>query len=153
MDRFRQDEGLPATVGALSQAAEIDFQGFHAGHIGILNIAMELHEKAAAPHYPAVHLYCERVSNDLREKFRRFSGTVRLVAEARVSQSKMDGLERRSQVLADAITEVLDAARGDWGDGMFFGGSYEVTFGPVKTGGKNFVQSTKVSFEVNVSSD
>jgi hypothetical protein len=153
LDLFRGEQGLPAALGALSEAAEVDFNGFHAGHIGMLNVAFELLEKATAPHYPTVHLYCEKVTNELREKFRRFSGKVRLTAEARVSQSRMDGLERRSQVLADAITEVLDGSRGDWGSGMFYDGAYEVSFGPVKPGGRNFVQTTKVTFEVCVSAD
>jgi hypothetical protein len=34
---------------------------------------------------------------------------------------------------------------------MFYAGGYDVEFGPVKRGGKNFLQSAKVSFEVDVS--
>ena len=36
------------------------------------------------------------------------------------------------------MTKALSASRGDWGDGMFYTGGYEVSFGRVKQGGKNF---------------
>lgn len=150
---FRGERGLPAAVGALSAAADIDVGIFHAAQVKALNVAPELAGKPSAAKYPAVHVYCERVTNEMREKFRRFSGTVRMVAEARVSQSHMDGIERKSQLLADAVTEVLDGARGDWGNGMFYGGGYEIVFGAVKEGGKNYLQATKVSFEVSASAD
>ena len=153
MNLFCGDQGVPGMVSALSIAADVDTPPFHADQVQLLNVAPELAEKATVARYPLVHLHCERVTNQLREKFRRFSGKVRMVAEARVSQSRMDGIERASQLLSDATTEVLDASRGDWGNGMFFTGGYEISYGPVKQGGKNFIQVTKIAFEVDVSSD
>jgi hypothetical protein len=55
------------------------------------------------------------------------------------------------QLYVDAVTRVLDRSRGDWSEGMYYTGGYEVTFGAVKRGGKNFVQTAKVAFEVGVS--
>lgn len=153
MDLFRGAQGLPGMVSALSTAADTGPLPFEADQVQLLNVAPELAEKATVARYPLVHLYADRVTNQLREKFRRFSGKVRLVAEARISQSRLDGIERASQLLSDAITEVLDASRGAWGNGMYFGGGYEITYTPVKPGGKNFIQVTKISFEVDVSSD
>jgi hypothetical protein len=49
------------------------------------------------------------------------------------------------------VTQVLDQNRGDWGEGMYYTGCYEATFGPVKHGGLNFIQIGKVTFEVGVS--
>jgi hypothetical protein len=34
---------------------------------------------------------------------------------------------------------------------MFYAGGYEASFGPVKQGGKNFIQVAKVTFEIGVS--
>jgi hypothetical protein len=153
MDLFRANEGLPGMVSALSTAADVKALTFGADQVQLLNVAPELAEKASVARYPLVHLYTERVTNQLREKFRRFSGKVWLVAEVRISQSHLDGIERASQLLADAVTEVLDANRGAWGNGMYFAGGYEIAYGPVKQGGKNFIQLTKVTFEVDVSSD
>ncbi len=147
------DNGLPAAVGALSTASGIIHPPFPPELVRMSNIAADLAEKSTVARYPQVTLYCDRVSNRLKEKFRRFSGTVTLTAEARVSHINLEGIEDNSHLLADAVTEVLDANRGDWGNGMYFGGAYEVSYGPVKAGGKNFIQITKVTFDVEVSSD
>ncbi|HZT38177.1 MAG TPA: hypothetical protein VFA28_09770 [Bryobacteraceae bacterium] len=139
---------------ALTQAAEaagITMPPISAGQIIAQNVAADVTEKTAGAKYPAVHVYCDKVTNSLREKFRRFSGTVRMIAEARMSQDRLEGLEQRSQTLADAITDVLDQSRGDWGQGMFYAGGYELSFTPVKHGGRNFIQIVKISFEVDVS--
>ncbi len=146
--------GESGVGNALTQAAEaagITMPPISAGQIIAQNVAADVTEKTAGAKYPAVHVYCEKVTNSLREKFRRFSGTVRMVAEARMSQDRLEGLEQRSQTLADAITDVLDQSRGDWGQGMFYSGGYELSFTPVKHGGRNFIQIVKISFEVDVS--
>ena|SRR6266404_1003548 len=114
-------------------------------------IAPELAEKTAGAKYPAIHVYCGKVSNLLREKFRTFSGEAQMVAEVRVSQDRLEGLEAQTQSFAEAVTGALDGERGDWGDGMFFGGGYEIAYGPVKHGGRNFLQIAKVTFTVEVS--
>jgi len=40
-------------------------------------VALELVERATAVHYPAVNVYCEKIANQLVEKFRTFSGPPR----------------------------------------------------------------------------
>jgi hypothetical protein len=115
------------------------------------NTAAELAEKTAGVKYPAIYVYCGKVANLLREKFRTFSGEAQMVAEVRVSQDRLDGLEAQTQLFAEAVTGALDSKRGDWGDGMFFGGGYEIGYGPVKHGGRNFLQIAKVTFTVEVS--
>jgi hypothetical protein len=150
---FRSGGILSAAIAALADGAELQTDALRIAQISGLNVAAELAEKTGAVKYPLIYLYCERAINEQREKFRRFSGRVLLTAEARVSQSRMDGIQSKSQVLADAITEVLDSVRGNWAEGMFYGGRYEIIYGPVKPGGKNFVQVTKVTFEVIASAD
>jgi hypothetical protein len=147
------DIGLNTVVAQLSEAAGILMPAFAREQLKAQNIAAEIAEKSAGASYPAVHIYCERVSNTLREKFRAFSGTARMVMEARVSQDRLEGLEQKSQLMADAMTNVLDASRGDWGMGAFYTGGYDVTFGPVRHGGRNYLQITKVVFDVDVSAN
>jgi hypothetical protein len=38
------------------------------------NVAADLAEKTASVKYPVLHIYCDRVVNSLKEKFRVFSG-------------------------------------------------------------------------------
>jgi hypothetical protein len=74
-----------------------------------------------------------------------------MVIEARVSQDRLDQIETNLQAYMDAITQVLDNSRGDLGAGIFFAGKYEVTFGGVKHGGRNFLQIAKVAFALEIS--
>jgi hypothetical protein len=101
--------------------------------------------------YPVFYVYCEKISNQLREKFRTFSGRARMAVEVRVSQEGLEELGRKTELYAEAVTDVLDRNRGDWGGGLFYGGGYEVAFGAVKRGGKGFVQTAKIGFDVEVS--
>jgi hypothetical protein len=69
----------------------------------------------------------------------------------RVSHDRLESLDQLLELHVEAVTDVLDSHRGDWGGGIFYAGGYEVTFAGAKHGGKNFVQSAKVVFDVNVS--
>jgi hypothetical protein len=117
------------------------------------NVAAELAEKTAGAWYPGLYVYCDRVINDQVEKFRTFSGRVRVGIDVRHSQDRLEGLADSMELLVDAVGDVLATNRGDWLDGMFYGGKYEVSLGPVKHGGKNFIQTAKVTFEIGVSKD
>ena len=88
--------------------------------------------------YPVVQVYSDRVRNLLTEKFRTFSGKVRTVAEVRVSQDRIEGIEDQLRLYVDAVTQVLDTNRGSWGQGAFFTGGYEVNFDPVTAGREEF---------------
>lgn len=151
VDLLADASGLAAAVASLTTDSGVDLPAIPASQVVAQNTAAETLEKSAGAAYPAVHVYCERLKNELREKFRTFSGKARLVAEVRASQDRQEGLEPRVQLYVEAVTQVLDANRGDWGQGMFFTGGYEVAFGPVRHGGKNFLQTAKVTFEVDVS--
>lgn len=143
--------GLPSSIGAIAAAENVVLESIGVRQVVTENVAAELIERSASVRYPMVHLYCERISNTLREKFRTFSGRAHLVMELRVSSDRVEELERKLQLYVDAATRVLDKNRGDWGDGVFYGGTYEVTFGPVRRGGKHFLQMAKVGLEVDVS--
>jgi hypothetical protein len=115
------------------------------------NVAAEISDLSTADKYPLVYVYCTKVVNQLREKFRSFSGDAQMTVEVRVSQDRLDQIESALQAYVDAITQVLDGSRGDWGDGFFFDGEYEVTFGGVKHGGRNFLQIGKIAFALEIS--
>ncbi len=115
------------------------------------NVAADIAEKSAGAQYPVAVVYCEKIANELREKFRSFSGTVQLVIEVRHSADRLGGVEYALEQITDTVTGILSASRGDWGNGMFYNGAYQVSYGGVKRGGKNFLQTAKVSCEVGVS--
>ncbi len=145
------DSGVGPAAAELAVEAGVSLPGIPADHIAGQNVTSEIAERAASVKYPVIYVYCDKVVNQLREKFRTFSGKVHVVVEARVSQDQLEGLETALQLYVDAITEVLDGNRGDWGQGMFYTGGYEVTFQPVRHGGRNLLQVAKVGFEVDIS--
>ena len=78
-------------------------------------------EHSTVTKYPIVCVYCNKIANLLREKFRTFSGDADMVVEARVSQDRLDRhRDASTQLYIDAITQVLDSNRGDWGNGVFY---------------------------------
>lgn len=143
--------GLGAVIGNLAQNSSETLPVPRPPHVAQQNTPVALVEKALAVRYPAVLIYADRVQNLLTEKFRVFSGKIRTVAEVRISQDRIEGLEDQVRLHVDAVTQVLDSNRGDWGQGMFFAGPYEVKFEPVQHGGQNFIQVAKVTFEVDLS--
>jgi len=145
------NEGLPAAVEALVLQQGLSLPAIGLQQIMAQNVAADISEQSTMTIYPAVYVYCNKVVNECREKFRTFSGDAELVVEARVSQDRLDQLETNLQAYVDAITQVLDNSRGDWGGGAFFDGGYEVTFGGVKHGGRNFLQIAKVAFVLEIS--
>ena len=150
VQRITGPGGVNAGLGALTQA-EREFAGLiDSSQVRVQNVAAEMAERALGVKYPAVNVYCEKIVNELREKFRTFSGRVQMAIELRQSQDRLEGIQDRLELYVDATMQMLNGSRGDWGDGMFFGGGYEVAFGPVKQGGKNFMQVAKVTFEIGV---
>jgi hypothetical protein len=143
--------GVNAQLAAMTDGAGQALAEVSAKQTMGQNVAIELAERSREMLYPAVHVYCERLSNTQREKFRAFSGKAHMAVEVRHSHDRLEGIEGRLQGYAEAVTRVLERNRGDWGAGMFYGGGYEVAFGAVKRGGRNFVQAAKVTFEVEVS--
>jgi hypothetical protein len=115
------------------------------------NASVDISEKTGNAHYPAVLVYCDKVSNTLREKFRQFSGKAHMVVEVRHSQDQLAAIETNLAAYVDAVCALLDDSRGDWGGGAIYGGGYEVSYEAVGRGGKNFLQRAKVGFDVEVS--
>ena len=144
--------GLESAVAQLAEESGVGLDPIPPAHIVNQNVAFELSERSLAVKYPVVHVYVDRVRNLLTEKFRGFSGKIRTVAEVRVSQDRIEGIEEQLRIYVDAVTQVLDANRGSWGQGMFFNGGYEIAFEPVRRGGRNLLQAAKVTFEVDLSS-
>lgn len=148
---LRAPSGLPAGLAAIAQANQVQLPIVELTQIVSQNVPAEVIEKSTGSKYPSFHIYCEKLQNSLREKFRSFSGTASLAIDVRVTHDRLEGMDQKLQLYVDAITEVLDSNRGDWQGGLFYTGGYTVTFQPVKHGGRNFLQTAKVTFDVQVS--
>jgi hypothetical protein len=145
------EAGLSDKVGRLTLTSALQIPQISASDILERHVAADVAEKTSGVRYPIVYVYCEKVVNDLREKFRTFSGTAELSVDIRVSHEHMDDLQSLLQNYVEAVTDVLDKRRGQWAKGVFYSGGYEIHFGPIKRGGRNFIQAAKVDLTVNVS--
>ncbi len=151
MDMLTSTESLPVALAAVAMEAGVATPPLGAAQIRAQNVTAELAERSSTMRYPCLFAYCERITNNMREKFRTFSGTARMVVEIRNSQDRLDGLEDQLRLFSDAVGRTLENNRGDWGDGVFYPGGYEVTFSAVRPGGKSFLQVAKASFDLEIS--
>jgi hypothetical protein len=143
-------DGVNVRVGAIEQSdSSLQAMGIRA--VLALNASVDISEKTGHAQYPALLVYCDKLTNSLKEKFRRFSGKAHLVVEIRHSQDRLESIESNLQVYVDAVCALLDESRGDWGSGGFYPGGYDVSYEAVARGGKNFLQRAKVGFDVEVS--
>jgi len=124
---------------------------FDAAQIRTQNAPADLAERSEPMVYPTVNVYCEKIVNNMAEKFRRFSGTVQMALEVRHSQDRLAGLQEALEGSVDSVMQALDTNRGDWRDGMYYAGGFQVAFAAVKHGGRNYLQTAKVTFEIGVS--
>src|ERR1700722_10768755 len=53
------------------------------------NVSPEISDKAGTIVYPALLIYCDKLSNQLREKFRDFSGTGKFEIAVRASEAQI----------------------------------------------------------------
>lgn len=148
---LRSSDGLAPAVAGVSRRENIELAPIGESSILTGNPGGELAGRSRVARYPALSVYCDKVSNLQREKFRSFSGTARMNIEVRVSGDRYEHLERELQLYVDAVTDVLENSRGDWGQGISYSGGYEIQFAAVKPGGRNFTQTAKVTLEVDVS--
>ena len=143
-------DGVNVRLGAIEQAdGSITARGIRT--IEALNASVDIAEKAGRAKYPALLVYCDKLTNSLKEKFREFSGKAHVVVEVRCSRDLIEGLEGDTQGYVDAVCALLDDSRGAWDSGAFYSGGYEVSYEPIGRGGKNFLQRAKVGFEIEVS--
>ncbi len=121
------------------------------GSVLVGNTPPEFLEKSAALRYPTIHVYCDKASNKLVEKFRVFSGKISIVVEVRHSHDQIGQVQETLETYISAVCEILDSSRGDLGNGIFYSGGYEVSFAPLKRGGLNFLQIGRVAMELDAS--
>ena len=150
MDLLTADPGVAGNLAAMWKDANQPVAELVAPRVVAGFAAAGVFDLAQGGKYPQVIVYCEKVRNAMTEKFNHFSGTVDMVLEVRHSQDRLEGLEERTQMYCEAVIATLDDARGDWSNGVYFTGEYEVKFEPAKHGGRNFVQVARVKVPVTV---
>ena len=136
---LRSSTGLGNALAKISTRESVQIPLPGQSQMFVQNVSSDIAEKSQTFRYPALYVYCDKVSNLLRERFRRFSGSARLNIEIRVSQDRLEGLEERLQLYVDAVTEVLHESQGSWDGKMCYAKGYEIQFTSAKFGGRTYI--------------
>lgn len=118
--------------------------------IRVENVSLDVAEKSLV-RYPAILVYCEKLTNTLKEKFSVVSGTLSLAIEIRASGNSIAAVSEQSSAYAEAVMKVLDCHFGQWADGVQYCGGYEVGFQQMKRGGTQLIQVTRITVPVQIS--
>lgn len=113
-----------------------------------LNASADLLDQSLDAEYPQLLVFAEEMENLAREKFAIFSGPLRLGAEIRISAEVTGRIEADLHRYTEALLNVLHGSVGEWQTGLVYSGRYRVAFAPARLGGENFLQSARVSFEL-----
>ena len=150
-DLLNTGGALVNQVTSLAASANVSVPAINPLNIVLSSAAPDLGDRNMQLTYPRICLYSERVKNTQAEKFRAFSGTVAVIAEVWASGNLVQQGDQWIHFYVEALTSLLRNNIGDWSDGVFFSGVYDVLFAPPKAGGFGFVQSAKITCTLNVS--
>ena len=149
---------LLTSGGALQQAIEdlasetnLAIPMIGAGQVTLSSASPEIGDKDLQLTYPRVCVYSAGLKNTRQEKFRSLSGVVSVAAEIWASDNLADQAGQWVHYYVEAVSGVMRANVGDWGDGLFFSGIYDVEFQAPKPGGFGYVKSAKLTFSLNFS--
>src|SRR5258707_14895862 len=84
--------GLSENLAAVAQLQGLKLAPIEARQIFTQSVAQKLVERSVDMKYPTLLLDCEKITNDLREKFRTFSGKPYMAVEVRGSQDRTEGV-------------------------------------------------------------
>jgi hypothetical protein len=142
---------LEQQINAVGAASNLTLPAITSSGVVLSSASAEIGDKDFQLTYPRICLYSTTVKNTHIEKFRSLSGTVSVTAEVWASSNLLQDTDQWIHFYVEAMTNILRQSIGDWGDGIFFSGVYDVQFQPPKVGGFGYVESAKVTCNVNVS--
>jgi hypothetical protein len=142
---------LQQTLAAIEATAQVQVPVISTTQIVASSAAPDLADNNLQMSYPRVCVYTNGIQNKQIEKFRSFSGTLTVVVEIWASANLLTQTDQWIHFYIEAVTELLRSNIGDWGNGFFFSGKYDVQFQPPKAGGFGFVESSKLTITLNVS--
>ena len=142
---------LQQAVGNLASACGMDVPPIPSAQVVLSSASVDIADMNLQLTYPRICVYSSALKNAQTEKFRSFSGSVTITAEVFTSGNLVSDTDQWIHFYLEGMTQILRQNIGDWGDGMFFSGVYDVQLQAPKTGGFGYVESAKVTCSVNVS--
>lgn len=150
-DILTNANALESQVYGLALEANVELPTIPSQEVMVSAIPPSIGDNNVQFTYPRICLYSSGLKNTQFEKFRSLSGTVSVIAEIWASGNMVTQADQWIHFYVEAVTDLLRQNIGDWGDGIYFSGVYDVQFQQPKAGGFGFVQSAKVTCDINVS--
>jgi|GEM_PF-1441720 len=150
-DLLTTGSALQLQISAIAVSCNVDVPPIASAQIVLSSAGPAIDDMNTQLIYPRICLYSGGLKNTQIEKFRSLSGTVSVIAEIWASANLVTDSDRWIHFYVEAMTDILRRNIGDWGDGFFFSGAYEVQFQPPKSGGLGFSQPATVVCNLNVS--
>lgn len=148
---FINGEALKQEITTLAASYGVNVPVIQISQIIASSASQEMSDRDAQLVYPRICLYSSGLKNTQVEKFRSLSGSLFMVADVWASGNLISDVESWIHFYVESATNLLRNNIGDWGDGVFFPGTYEVQLQSPKAGGLGFVQMARVTFQLNVS--
>ncbi|HEX3685764.1 MAG TPA: hypothetical protein VHU83_24750 [Bryobacteraceae bacterium] len=150
-DLLTTGNALQQQISTVSSSANISVPLITAAQIVLSSTVPAMGDKDLQLTYPRICLYAANVKNTQIEKFRSLSGTVSVIAEVWASGDLVSQTDQWIHYYVEAMTDILRQNIGDWGDGFFFSGEYDVQLQAPKVGGLGYVELATVTCVLNVS--
>jgi len=152
-DLLTSNSSLARELATLTSSTGTSIPTIDSAHVILSSATNDVGDTDTRLGYPRVCLYSSGYRNSQIEKFCSLSGLVGTTADIWTSANMVDDTDRLIHYYVEAVTRVLRNNSGDWGDGLFFPGIYDVQFQPPKAGGLGFVQVARLKFDLIVSQE
>ncbi len=136
---------LQTAVTGLAKQSGVVVPSISNNQVIVTSMSPDMADKNAQLTYPRVCIYALQIRNSQNQKFCSFSGAIALAADIWFSSNLLPATGIGLHYYIQAISSILQANEGDWGDGFYFSGMYDVQLQPAKAGGFGFVESARVT--------
>jgi hypothetical protein len=150
-DLLTGTNALQQHLSVIANATNSNVPSISGSQVVLSSIGPDIADKSLQLSYPRICLYSSGLKNTQAEKFRSLSGNLSVIAEIWASGNLVNDVDQWIHFYVEAMTNVLRQNIGDWGDGVFFSGVYDVQFQPAKPGGLGYVESARVMCSLTVS--
>lgn len=99
---------------------------------------------------PRIRIQVEKLANKRTLKYAPFSGTAAMLLAIEANGDRHDQVATQLNAITDAVLLVLDNHVGELGNGIYYGGGYELQMAPIDRGGRGFQQTAQVRFELAI---
>jgi hypothetical protein len=150
-DLLTVNAAIESEVNSLAADSGISLPVLPASQVYVSSSPIGMAELLEELAFPRVSVFSSKLINSQVEKFRSLSGSIAITAEIVATADFVAEADQWIHYYAEAVSNILRNSRGDWGDGIFFSGAYDIDVQPPRAGAAGYIQVAHVSCSVNVS--